>query len=59
MNEAEEDKESQIIEMSSEQQDKKNNINKHLKMLKFSSKKLKFFVQDMLDFELIKAEKII
>jgi hypothetical protein len=45
--------------MSSEQQDKKNNINKHLKILKFSSKKLKFFVQDMLDFELIKAEKII
>jgi hypothetical protein len=35
-----------------------NRININLQILKFSSKMLKFFVNDMLDFQQIKAKKL-
>jgi len=36
----------------------KKKLRKNIKILKYSSKMLKFFVQDMLDFQIIRAEKV-
>ncbi len=37
---------------------RKKKLGKNIKILKYSSKMLKFFVQDMLDFQIIRAEKV-